>query len=322
MLPETTTDPFNTLISHSPGLESVIRSAQIAASADVTVLIQGETGTGKELLAQAIHQSSPRKDEQMIIVNCAALTDSLLESQLFGHVAGAFTGAIADSTGYIKAADNSTLFLDEIAELSDAGQAALLRFLEAGECQKVGSTQTLRVDVRVVAASHRDLRQQVDAGKFRADLFYRLNVVTLTLPPLRTRPRDIPLLVQHFTQLYSSKQSMPTVDYDRSAIRRMQQHDWPGNVRELRNLCARCVTLNRAGTTITDSMISEQLAIQSSSLDASLFQLPDSGIKLEDLECDLLKQALSKTNGNKTQAARLLGISRDAFLYRLKKHSL
>lgn len=315
-------NPFEKLISHSPGLEAVIRTAQIVASADITVLIHGETGTGKELFAQAIHQASPRADYDIVTVNCAALTEGLLESQLFGHKKGAFTGAISDSKGYIQSADKGTLFLDEIAELSMSAQATLLRFLESGECHIVGSTETKHVNTRIIAATHRNLREMVDEGTFRHDLYYRLNTVTLELPPLRERHGDITLLMKHFAKYYAEKQGRRTLFFDKSAIRRLQQHDWPGNVRELRNLCARLVALKDDSKAITEEQISEELAVQSSSLDSSLFELPASGIKLEELEIDLIKQALEKAEGNKTQAARLLGISRDAFLYRMKKHKL
>ena len=315
-------DPFQPLISHSPGLESLIRSAQVAATADVTILIQGETGVGKELLAQSIHQASPRADKPMITVNCATLNDHLIESQLFGHVKGAFTDAHTDSTGYIEAADKGSLFLDEIGELSARGQAALLRFLETGECRKTGSEETRYIDTRVIAATHRDLQHMVNTGEFRQDLFYRLHVVTLRLPALRERRRDIALLFTHFCQRYADSQNKQPPRADKSALKRLQQHDWPGNVRELRNLCARMVTLHDSGSIITEPVISNELAAHASTLDSSLFELPPEGIKLEQLEQDLLQQALDKADGNKSRAARLLGISRDAFLYRLKKHNL
>lgn len=315
-------NPFKTLISHAPGLESVIRSAQVAASADVTVLIHGETGTGKELLAQAIHQASPRAEQNLITVNCAALNDALIESQLFGHVKGAFTGAITDSKGYVEAAHRGTLFLDEIGELSMAAQATLLRFFEAGECHKVGSAENEIYNVRVVAATHRNLQQMVDEGTFRQDLFYRLNIVTLTLPPLRERPHDIHELMKHFTTQYAEKQHKQPLTFERAAIKRLQQHDWPGNVRELRNLCARLVTLTDSAAIITADKLSNELAVQASSIDSSLFELPPQGIKLEEIEIDLFKQALRRADGNKSQAAKLLGITRDVFLYRLKKYGL
>ena len=299
-----------------------MRSAQIIASADITVLVYGETGTGKELLSQAIHQASPRANHDIIVINCAALSDSLIESQLFGHLKGSFTGAIANSKGYIEAAHEGTLFLDEIGELSAKGQAVLLRFLESGECHSVGSTHTKRVNARIIAATHRNLEDMVKDGTFRHDLLYRLNAVTIELPPLRDRPGDITLLLQHFTKLYADKQQRQALKFDRSAIKRLQQHDWPGNVRELRNLCARLATLKDDKKDITQAEISEELAVQASSIDSSLFELPATGINLEELEIDLIKQALKKSDGNKSQAAKLLGITRDAFLYRLKKHDL
>ena len=214
-----TNNPFEQLISHSPGLEAVIRTAQIVASADITVLIHGETGTGKELLAQGIHRASPRANNNIIVVNCAALSESLLESQLFGHKKGSFTGAIADSKGYIEAADKGTLFLDEIAELSPKAQGTLLRFLESGEHQSVGSTETIHVNVRVIAATHRDLQKMVHERTFRQDLFYRLNAVTLVLPPLRERPSDITLLLKHYSKHYSEKQNRNVLIFDKSVQR-------------------------------------------------------------------------------------------------------
>lgn len=300
----------------------MIRTAQIVASADITVLIYGETGTGKELLSQAIHQASPRAKKNIIVVNCAALSDALIESQLFGHKKGSFTGAIANSKGYIEAADEGTLFLDEIGELSAKGQSVLLRFLESGECQSVGSTETKQINARVIAATHRNLQEMVDEGTFRHDLMYRLNAVTLQLPPLRDRPGDTTLLLKHYLKLYADKQQRRVLIFDKSAIKRLQQHDWPGNVRELRNLCARLATLKDDSKVISAREVSEELAVQASSIDSSLFELPATGIKLEELEIDLIKQALKKSDGNKSQAAKLLGITRDAFLYRLKKHDL
>ena len=315
-------NPFETLISHAPGLESVIRTAQIVASADITVLIHGETGTGKELLSQAIHLASPRANKKIVVVNCAALSETLIESQLFGHKKGSFTGAISNSTGYFEAADEGTLFLDEIGELSAKAQATLLRFLESGECQSVGSTEIIHVNARIIAATHRNLQEMVNEGTFRNDLFYRLNAVTLELPPLRERPGDITLLLKHYLKTYADKQKRRALIFDKSALKRLHQHDWPGNVRELRNLCARLAALKDDSKVITETEISEELAVQVSSVDSSLFELPATGINLEELEIDFIKQALKKSDGNKSQAAKLLGITRDAFLYRLKKHNL
>ena len=314
-------DPFARLISYSPGLESLIRTARIAAAADICVLIDGETGTGKELLAQAIHAASPRHNEKIIAVNCAALSDTVIESQLFGHIEGAFTGATSDTTGYIETADKGCLFLDEIGELSPKGQAALLRFLETGECQKLGSNESRTFDVRIIAATHRNLQQMTDAGEFRQDLFYRLNVVNLRLPPLRERRRDIPLLFEHFLLQYSATRNCPVPDADKAAIKRLMQHDWPGNVRELRNLCSRLVTMHD-NPVITEEIISNELVTDSVTSHNDAFDLPPGGIDLEQLEIKLIQQALKRTRGNKSKAARLLGISRDAFLYRLKKHNL
>ena len=314
---------FNYIIGQSAELQNVIRSAQIVAATDVTVLVEGDTGTGKELLARALHESSQRANQAFITINCAALPEALVESELFGHRKGAFTGATCDQAGYIDEAEGGTLFLDEIGELPLAVQAKLLRFIENGECQSLGDSHPRRVNVRLIAATNRNLQQQVEQGGFRADLYYRLKIVPLELPPLQQRGKDIGLLINHFLSYLSEQHKMPMPVMSRSALSRLQNYSWPGNVRELRNLCERLVVL-LPGKLIEETnlpMLSEPNSDETAS-DARAFKLPRQGLCLESLETDLIRQALGQTGGNKSHAARLLGISRDAFLYRLKKYSI
>ncbi len=314
---------FNNLIGQSAELLNVIRSAQIVAATDVTVLVEGDTGTGKELLARALHESSLRADQAFITINCAALPEALVESELFGHRKGAFTGAISDQSGYIHEAEGGTLFLDEIGELPLSVQAKLLRFIENGECQSVGDSHTRTVNVRLIAATNRNLQHQVEQGSFRADLYYRLKIVPLELPALQQRGKDITLLINHYLTCLAEQHGLARPKLSRAALHRLQNYSWPGNVRELRNLCVRLVVL-LPGQVIEDTnlpLLSEPDSVGSTS-DARAFKLPRQGLCLESLETDLIRQALGQTGGNKSHAARLLGISRDAFLYRLKKYSI
>jgi DNA-binding NtrC family response regulator len=311
---------FGELIGHSPALEAVIRTAHIAAATDVHVLIEGDTGTGKELLARAIQQASIRADKPFITVNCAALPHDLSESLLYGHEAGAFTGAIERKDGYVQKADGGTLFLDEIGDLTLALQAKLLRFIEYGECQRVGANESDVVDVRIIAATHRNLLSMADAGKFRPDLFYRLSVVTLHMPSIRERRKDIPELVNHFLKQAALRNNTEVAKFDDKALNILKKYDWPGNVRELRNVCERVSALLPGQTVSSDHLPLELHVVAGQS--ATGFKLPEEGIDMESLEVDLINQALSKADGNKSKAARLLGLSRDAFLYRIKKHNI
>ncbi|MCW8855662.1 MAG: sigma-54 dependent transcriptional regulator [Gammaproteobacteria bacterium] len=311
---------FEQLIGESPEFLSVIRSADIVAATDVTVLIEGDTGTGKELLAQAIHESSNRVEKPFVTINCAALPESLVESELFGHKKGAFTGAVNDQAGYIKQAEGGTLFLDEIGELSLAVQAKLLRFIEYGECQCVGDSRLQKVDVRLIAATNRNIAEQVNKGLFREDLYYRLKIVPLELPALKQRSADILLIARHFISSLSEQHDLASPKFTPSALKQLQNYSWPGNVRELRNLCERLVVL-LPGQEITEHNLPVDI-VQKKEADSGRFKLPSQGLNLEMLETDLLKQALGLSQGNKSRAARLLGISRDAFLYRLKKYSI
>jgi transcriptional regulator with PAS, ATPase and Fis domain len=302
-------------------MEAVIRTAQIAAATDVHILIEGETGTGKELLAQEIQASSSRTDEAFIVVNCAALPVELVESLLFGHERGAFTGAHERKEGYVQKAHQGTLFLDEIGELPLAVQAKLLRFIEHGESQRLGSAEIEHVDVRIIAATNRNLMKMVDSGEFRKDLFYRLNIVPLQLPPLRKRKRDITELVEHFLQKAAERNQLEPSRLTQDALEMLKKYHWPGNIRELRNVCEH-VSAMRPGQQIESEHLPPDLTVRGAKPGVSGFELPQEGLNMESLEIDLIQQALEYTGGNKSEAARLLGLTRDAFLYRLKKHDL
>ena len=313
-------DAFSTIVGHSPALESVIRTAQIAAAADVHILIEGETGTGKELMAQALQQSSKRADQAFVIINCAALPTDLIESLMFGHEKGAFTGADERKDGYVQKAAGGTLFLDEIGELPMAQQAKLLRFVENGECQRVGSHKMEKIDVRILAATNHNLQQRVSEGKFRQDLFYRLSVVTLRLPTLHERRRDIPELAKHFLQQAAQNNRTKTCSFSNDALNQLKKYTWPGNIRELKNVCQHVSALSPGEVIHKENLPLDIRECKATS--KSGYTLPEHGIDMESLEIDLIKQALSYSAGNKSKAARLLGLSRDAFLYRLKKHDL
>jgi DNA-binding NtrC family response regulator len=310
---------FNSIIGQSPALDSLIRSAKMVAATDVTVLIKGETGTGKEVLATAIQKSSPRASKAFITLNCAALPESLIESELFGHKKGSFTGATANKQGLFQAADGGTLFLDEINSLPVSIQAKLLRFLESGECLSVGDIKPYKVDVRVIAATNADLNKQIDAGEFRQDLYFRLNVVPLELPPLAQRTEDIERLIKHFLTFFADIHSITAPKFSKQALKTLKGYQWPGNIRELRNLCER-LSILLAGKTIEPENLPHEFSVYSRNAKATPFTLPEVGLQLDALEADLIHQALSRTQGNRSKSAKLLGISRDTLLYRMQKH--
>src|SRR4051812_39033880 len=239
---------FEAIIGHSQKLKDVIDRVKLVAPSRATILIDGESGTGKELIAQAIHQSSPRARNAFVAVHCAALSESLLESELFGHERGAFTGATERRIGRFESANGGTLFLDEIGEISASTQVKLLRFLETKAIERVGGSKPIELDVRLVAATNRNLEQMVREGKFRDDLFFRLNVVRLTMPALRERPEDIPLLLAHFIKVFSDENGVPPLTVEPGALRTLQGYSWPGNIRELRNFCENAVVLRRGGS--------------------------------------------------------------------------
>ncbi len=307
------------LLGESPEFTALLRALQVASATDVTVMLLGESGTGKEQLARHVHENSPRRDGPFVAINCAALPDGLAESELFGHRKGAFTGAVAEQPGRIAAAEGGTLFLDEVGEMSAAVQSKLLRFLESGEYQRVGDHRIRHADVRVVAATHADLRAKVEEGSFRQDLYYRLAVVPFQVPPLRERTGDVPLLVEALTRRLAERHRLEPPRYSREAMDLLNAYHWPGNIRELRNLCERMLILF-PGRTIEAGNLPREIRIRERR--RWHFALPDSGIRLEELEQELLRQALEKAGGNQSRAARLLGLSRYAFIYRLKKYAL
>jgi DNA-binding NtrC family response regulator len=312
------------MLGQAPEFQSVLRAMRIVSATDATVLITGESGTGKELLAQALVESSHRRGKPFITVNCAALPVQLAESELFGHRKGAFTSATADGIGKMQAADRGTLFLDEIGELPMSVQAKLLRFLETGECQPVGHARSQRVDVRIVAATNRDLSKAVEEGTFRSDLYYRLYVVPLELPALRERPGDVPLIMKGLTTSLAKKYNLVPPRYSKSTLKILNAYHWPGNVRELKNFCERMLILF-SGRMVEPANLPvefKQSVAPKAAANDSGFELPEQGISMDELEANLIEQALFKTAGNRSRAARLLGMSRDTLLYRMKKYAI
>ena len=310
---------FNSIIGQSPTLDSLIRSAKMVAATDVTVLLKGETGTGKEVFANAIQKESTRADKAFITLNCAALPESLIESELFGHKKGSFTGATSSTQGLFQAADGGTLFLDEINSLPVSIQAKLLRFLESGECLAVGEVKPYIVDVRVIAAANYDLLRQVDEGNFRRDLYYRLDVVPLELPPLSKRTADMVHLITHFLKLIATTHAIEPPKFSKPTLKILKEYPWPGNIRELRNLCER-LSILLAGKVIEPEHLPGQFVTSITHIKSEAFALPENGIELESLEADLIHQALARTNGNRSKSAKLLGLTRDTLLYRMQKH--
>ncbi len=314
---------FN-IIGQSEAIDRVIQLCRKVALSNATVLLYGETGTGKELAARAIHRFSPRHDRPFIAINCAALPESLLESELFGHEKGAFTGATGQKLGRFELADGGTLFLDEIGELSQAIQVKLLRVLQEREFVRVGGTQTITCDVRIVAATNRDLRAEMQASRFREDLYYRLNVFPITVPPLRQRVDDLPMLVEHFIRETAPSLGVAPPQITEAAMARLMRYAWPGNIRELRNVVERCTLLATDGRIDAANLPPEivEQADTDETPDADAPTHPTGGSKLADHERALIANALNETNWNQSAAARNLGISRDHLRYRIKKYNL
>lgn len=305
----------------SPYLQATYEQALAVADTDTSVLIQGETGTGKEHLALSIYQHSQRIEEPWIVVNCGALPENLVEAELFGHTKGAFTGADSARQGRILAANGGTLFLDEIGDLPMSAQVKLLRFLQEGEVQAVGSDDITKVDVRVIAATHQDLQAMMTEGEFREDLYYRLSVINLQLPPLRERPDDILPLARHFLDDSAQNHAREPARLPPEINELLTAAPWPGNVRQLKNLCERWALIY-PGKELSAALIAADLGSPSGQEDNSPWQLPAQGIDLAELEKELIAQALRRTSGNKTKAAQLLGISRHTLDYRLDKYQL
>jgi Nif-specific regulatory protein len=311
---------FNEIIGQSAAMRAVFQLMETAVSAPVTVLIRGETGTGKEIVARAIHANGPRRDSPFIAVNCGAVAEGVLASELFGHVKGAFTGAISDRKGLFEVADGGTIFLDEVGDTPLTMQAALLRVLQEGEIVPVGATKPRRVDVRVISATHRNLDDAVRAGDFRQDLFYRVSVFPITLPALREHADDIPLLVAHFVTRTARKFDKSIASIEPAAIDALVHHEWPGNVRELQNVIERAVALTRAGGSIG----LEQLSVSPA---APLAYAPAAGdLPLREAR-DLFEQryiaeALRKNRGNASRTAKMLGLSRSALHEKIQRYGL
>jgi DNA-binding NtrC family response regulator len=312
---------FDNMIAASRAMHSVTDIAARVAQTDTTVLLEGESGTGKELLAKAIHFHSARTRRPLIIVNCAAIPENLLESELFGHRRGSFTGAVTDKQGKFEAANGGSIFLDEIGDLPLTMQTKLLRVLQDREVDKVGDVRPVKVDIRVVAATHRNLESMVADGDFREDLYYRLAVVAIRMPPLRERTDDIPLLVEHFLAKYSASlgRTPPIVGQDVQSV--FNLYAWPGNIRELENVIQRALVLDRDHVIGLDDL-PDRLRVQQPRLARLRMELPDSGLSLEDVERELLIAALAKHDWNQTKAATYLNISRSALIYRMQKFGL
>ncbi|MFT5698412.1 MAG: two-component system response regulator HydG [Desulforhopalus sp.] len=304
------------IIGQSQPMEELLDMVRYVAPTEATVLIYGESGTGKELVAEALHKNSERGDEPFVKVNCAALVENLLESELFGHEKGAFTGAEKRREGKFVQADGGTLFLDEIGETSQAMQVKLLRVLQEQELQRVGGEETVSVDVRIIAATNRDLEQEVDKGRFREDLYYRLNVVLLTVPPLRDRSSDIPLLVTYFAKKFAKKNRRQLENITDDCMKYLSQYSWPGNVRELENAIERGVILMR-GTELTEKSL--PLPIQKLSLTNNI-ETGAEPTSLFEVEKKMVIKTLDETDGNKSEAARRLGITRKTLQNKLNKY--
>lgn len=308
---------FGNIIAKSKEMLGVFELINKVKDYNTTILLTGESGTGKELVARAIHYNGIRKDKHFVAVNCGAIPETLIESELFGHVKGAFTDAVKTKTGLFEEADKGTIFLDEIAELPKDLQVKLLRVLQEGELRKVGDTKSIRIDVRVIAATARNISEEIRKGNFREDLFYRLNVVNINLPPLRERKGDIPILAGHFLKIYSDKFGKPIKGIDKEAMDAISSYQWPGNVRELENVMERAVILEDADVITQKSL--------------PFFKTPDTrhqtqGLSIkkaeEAIEKELIKKALDATGGNKTKAAELLEISHRALLYKIKGYGV
>jgi transcriptional regulator with GAF, ATPase, and Fis domain len=334
------TDAFGDAVGKSDVFMRVCQLANKASNSNVSVLLTGETGVGKELMARGVHVNSPRANEPFVAVNCATIPPDLIEAELFGVEKGAFTGASHSRKGRFERADKGTIFLDEVVELSPRAQAALLRVLQEGELERVGGEKTRKVDVRLIAATNENLEQAVKAGRFRADLYYRLNVFPVEIPPLRERKQDIPLLAEYFVKKHEALHGKKTLGFSSRAMNALMVYGWPGNIRELENVVERGIILaeNRChiessqlfryieeceeepGSAVSDD---GSLAPTASATDRQLVdQLLDADFNLEQLEINLMTKALERAGGNVTKAAKTLGLSRPALDYRLKKSGI
>jgi two-component system NtrC family response regulator len=312
---------FENLVAGSRKMRDVFNLAAQVARRDSTVLVTGESGTGKELLAKAIHQNSLRVAKPFITVNCGAIPENLIESELFGHRRGSFTGAVADRVGKFEAANEGTVFLDEIGELPINLQVRLLRVIQEREIDKIGFPKPIPINVRIVAATNRDLRTLIEDGQFREDLFYRLSVVTVELPPLRERRDDIPLLLTHFLKKHCTRYQLAVPSVSDEALELLTRYHWPGNVRELENVIEHAVVLGPADV-IRIEDLPAHIRHATSRVTSISLKLPDEGIDLEEVEKEILLQALEKNQWNQSRAARYLNLSRKTLIYRMEKFGL
>lgn len=307
---------FENIIGNSPQMQLVFKTIEQVAPSRSNILITGESGTGKELVAEAIHQHSTRKAQPFIVLNCASLTETLLESELFGHEKGSFTGAVARRHGRLEQANSGTLFLDEVGEIPAATQVKLLRFLQSREIERVGGNEVLHLDVRVVTATHRDLKQLIEDGSFREDLYYRMNVIEIGLPPLRERKGDIPALADHFIRKYAAENEKEVTGIEEAALQDLIRYNWPGNIRELENIIERAVVLAGGKRIVRDNL--PELAGETEKREGQLQFTP--GVKLDDAERELILRTLEAVDGHVPRAAELLGISPRKIYYRLKEY--
>ncbi len=318
---------FDQIIGQSPKMIAIYELMEKVAPTKTNILITGESGTGKELVAKAIHFNSPRRDKAFVTLNCGAIPENLLESELFGHMKGAFTGAMYNKRGLFEVADGGSIFLDEIGELPLAMQVKLLRVIQDKEFTRVGGTEPIKVDVRIISASNKDLEQAVREKKFREDLYYRLNVIQIKLPLLRERKEDIPLLADHFFKKYVQELGKEVREISHDAVKLLVNYDYPGNVRELQNIIERAVALETSNILTAENLqsyMNEQRGVKS--IDDTLFDVPAEGIDLEkvveDLERNLLLKALQRARGVKKKAAQLLNINFRSIRYRLEKYGI
>jgi two-component system response regulator HydG len=310
---------LSSIIGTSSAMKDLFETLSMVAPTEATVLLLGESGTGKELVANAIHQNSPRKDKPYVKVNCAALPETLLESEVFGHEKGAFTGAIEKKKGRFERADGGSMFLDEIGEMSLPTQTKILRVLQEREFEAVGGTKTIKVDVRIITATNKNLEEEVKQGRFREDLYYRLNVVPITIPPLRERSEDIPLLAEHFLRIYSEKNKREIRGFDPTVIDAFVSYDWPGNVRELENIVERTVIMSPGDTIRLDNLPPPIAGSQQTGDQGD--RIPPS-TSLKDVERETIVKVLRQTGGNRTKAASILGITRKTLQNKIKDYSI
>ena len=316
-----TTFRFENIVGASKKMRDIFDVSVQVSRRDSTVLLTGVSGTGKELLSKALHQNSLRASKPFITVNCGAIPENLIESELFGHRKGSFTGALADRTGKFESANQGTVFLDEIGELPINLQVRLLRVIQEREIDKIGYPKPIPINVRIIAATNRNLRAQIEDGQFREDLFYRLSVVTIELPPLRERRDDIPLLLQHFLKKHCERYQLPIPSPAEDALDVLTRYEWPGNVRELENAIESLVVLGKSDV-IRSEDLPAHIRNARSRISAISLKLPDEGISLEDIEKEIIVQALEKHQGNQTRTARYLNISRKTLIYRMEKFGL